>query len=161
MQHMTWHDRVVAHPHSLYFPFHCSIGKRFVTTLAKLFEGLRERRWNVELALIYPAAILRKNPGSFKAAKIKQRIKQRMDLWDDRKIEALVTQIETAAIQSVGRGVRERDEETAERAFNTKVLNGGIRSAVRNLTNREGGSRPTRRHVLQDWLASLGALVVW
>ena len=134
-QHMTWHDRVIAHPHSLYFPPHCAIGKRFVTTLATLFQGVRERKWNVEFALIFPAVILRKNPGSFKAAKIKQRIEQRLDLWDGGEIEALVTQIETAAIQSAGRGVRERDEETAARAFNTKVLNGGIRSAVRNLTN--------------------------
>ena len=37
---------------------------------------MRERRWNSELPLIYPAVILRKNPGSFKAAKIKQKIEQ-------------------------------------------------------------------------------------
>ena len=103
-----------------------------------LFEGVRDRKWNAELPLIYPAVILRKNPGSFKAAKIKQRIQQRMDLWDEGSIEALVTQIETAAVQSAGRGMRKRDKETAARAFNSKVLNGNIRSAVRNLTNQEG-----------------------
>ena len=58
-----------------------------------------------------------------------------MDLWDKGSIEALVTQIKTAAVQSAGRGMRKRDEETAAWAFNSKVLNGNIRSAVRNLTN--------------------------
>ena len=60
-------------------------------------------------------------------------------MWDAGHIEALVTEIEAAAIQSAGKGQRRRDEETAARTFNAKVLNGSIRSAVRNLTSREGG----------------------
>ena len=44
------------------------------------------------------------------------------------------------AVQNVGKGAQERDEETASRAwFNLKVLNGSTRSAVRNITNQEGG----------------------
>ena len=138
-QHQRWMGRVFAQPHPLYHPPRCAIGNRFIAMLARLFEGVRARRWNSELPLIFAAVILRKNPGHFRAAKIKQRIQQRLDLWEEGKIEALVTQVKTAAVQSAGTGGRERDEETAARAFNSKVCNRNIRSAVRNFTAPSGG----------------------
>ena len=79
-QHQTWIDRVFVHPHSLYHPSRCAIGNRFITILAQLFEGVRLQKWNSELPMIFAAVILRKNPGAFQAAKIKQRIQQRLDL---------------------------------------------------------------------------------
>ena len=85
-QHQTWMDRIFAHPHSLYHPPRCAIGNRFIEMLARLFEGVRLRKWNSELPMIFAAVILRKDPGAFVAAKIKQRIKQRLDLWEEGKL---------------------------------------------------------------------------
>ena len=56
--HMEWFDRVVAHPHRLYLPPRCNVGKRFISKLAELMRGVMERRWNSELPLIFAAAIL-------------------------------------------------------------------------------------------------------
>ena len=75
-RHKAWFDRVVAHPHKLYFPPHCRIGKEFVSTLAGLLRGVRQRKWNSELPMIFAACILRRNHGTFEARKIKQRIAQ-------------------------------------------------------------------------------------
>ena len=54
-QHQTWMDRVFAHPHSLYYPPRCAIGKRFIEMLALLFEGVRLRKWNSELPMRSPS----------------------------------------------------------------------------------------------------------
>ena len=133
-------DRVVAHPHRLYFPPRCAVGKRVVKTFADLLRGVRERKWNSEVPMIFLACILRRNLGDFKAAKIKRRINQRLDLWDEGKVSTLVSDIESAALMGAGAvGERGADEEKAARAFNSNVLDGRVRSAVRNLTARTGG----------------------
>ncbi len=75
-QHMAWFDQVVAHPHRLYFPPNCAIGKRFVDQYEKLWAGVLERKWNSEFPEIFAACILRRRPGIFKAKRIKQRIEQ-------------------------------------------------------------------------------------
>ena len=81
----------------MYFPPHNKAGKDFVSMQAGLWRGVRERKWNSELALIFPACILRRSPGIFETAKIKQRVEQRLKLWKEGRIEALVAQIEGEA----------------------------------------------------------------
>ena len=48
-------------------------------------------------------------------------------------------QIETAARMSAGMGSGESSEEKTARSFNSAVLDGNLRAAVRRLTTREGG----------------------
>ena len=77
------------------------------------------------------------NVGQFN--KIKQRIAQRLDLWENGKVEALVSQVESAAIWSARKRRSKADEESEARRFNSLVLAGRLCTAVRNLTSREGG----------------------
>ena len=58
--------------------------------LAGLFWGVITQKFNSEYLLIFAACILCRNQGTFKAAKIKQRITQRLDLWEEGKEELLV-----------------------------------------------------------------------
>ena len=138
-RHIQWFDRVVAHNHPLWRPPKNAVGKEFINILSGLWEGVIQRRWNAEFPMIFCACILRVEPGTVATRKIKQRIKQRLDLWKEGRQEALVSQIETAAWRSAGRGRRRKDEESEARSFNSKVLSGKLRAAVRNLTAREGG----------------------
>ena len=138
-QHTQWFDRVVAHPHKLYFPPRCKVGKKFISLFAGLLRGVIDRRWNSEYPMVFAACILRRNPGTFKAAQIKKRISQRLELWEDGREEALVCQIETAARMSAGGGREPSTEEKTARSFNSTVLDGNLRAAVRRLTAREGG----------------------
>ena len=57
-QHIKWFDLVVAHPHKLYFPPRCKVGKKFVSMLAGLLRGVIDRRWNSKYPLIFAACIL-------------------------------------------------------------------------------------------------------
>ena len=66
--------------------------------LAGILRGVITRKFNSEYPLIFAACVLRKNRGTFKAAKIKQRITQRLDLWEEGKEEALVAHIEADAL---------------------------------------------------------------
>ena len=138
-RHMDWLDRVGAHGHNLIHPRRCAVRKQFVSTLAKFFRGVLERKWNSELALIYAACILRRSHGTYTAKGCKCQCATRMALWDDGRIEALFTQIETAAIHSAGQRRSELDGERTGRVYNSTVLDGNIRSAVRRLTARSGG----------------------
>ena len=86
-KHIKWFDLVVAHPHKLYFPPRCKVGKKFISMLAGLLRGVIDRRWNSEYPLIFAACILRRNQGTFKAAQIKKRIAQRLALWEEGRSE--------------------------------------------------------------------------
>ncbi len=45
------YNRVVAHPHPMYNPPKGGVGHRVVSTMAREFTGVRERKWNSERAL--------------------------------------------------------------------------------------------------------------
>ena len=143
--HMEWFDRVVAHPHRLYLPPRCNVGKRFISKFAALMRGVIDQRWNSELPLVFDAAILCCNVGTIKAAQIKKRVEQRLDLWEEGRIESLVCQIETAARISGGGSTKPKSEERTARDYNSAVLDGNLRAAVRRITARDGGGvmKPT------------------
>ena len=61
-----------------------------------------------------------------------------MKLWSEGKVAALVHDFEVE-VALRGSPSRKQDEDAAFRAFNTRVLNGQIRSTVCLLTAREGG----------------------
>ena len=87
----------------------------------------------------FSACILRRSTGIVGARKIKQRISQRLDLWREGRIEALVSQIESKAKTAAGGKRGERNKERAVKAFDSAVLDGKVRSVVRRLTERKGG----------------------
>jgi hypothetical protein len=61
-----------------------------------------------------------------------------MDLWDQVFFGALVDDTEAEALGKPAAS-RVPDDETRAKAYNTQVLSGRIRSAIRTLTRREGG----------------------
>ena len=114
------------------------VGRRFIATLAAEFQGIQDRKWNSERPLIFPAVILLTCPDVRWAKDIRQRILQRLDLWDQGKYLALVQNLELE-ISKRRVGNFPTDDDTLFRAFNARVQSGRLRSAVRYLTNRDGG----------------------
>ena len=114
------------------------LGRRFVRTLSDEFRGVRERRWNSERPLVFAGVILRSAQDVRKAPDIRRRIVQRLDLWDAKRFDALVSDTEAEG-RSVRQGERTEDEERDARAFQATVMDGRLREAVRHLTNRSGG----------------------
>ena len=114
------------------------VGRRFVATVACLLRDVRLRKHNSERVIIFVAVVLQTRHGVRAAKDIRRLIETRMNLWDEGKEAAMVEDIETECLSKIG-SPRERDAETEARAFNTRVMSGRIRSAVRTLTAREGG----------------------
>lgn len=140
-RHIYWFDHVVAHSPQ---------PQRLLFELWRQWRGVLDRRWNSKLPLIFPACILRVNPGAVETKNIKQRISQRLEE------EALVSQIKSAAIWSARRSRSKPDEESKACRFNSLVLTRKLRSAVRNLTYREGGGV----HAASDTCTKTGKNIV-
>jgi hypothetical protein len=114
------------------------VGRRFINILASEFSSVQARTWNSERPLVFVAAVFQTTPGVKRARDIRKRLTHRMDLWYEGKFIALIDDTETE-VQSRHGPHPVPDEETLARAFNEKVLRGRLRSAVRNLTNRDQG----------------------
>ncbi len=87
------YNRVVSHPHPMYYLPKGSIGQQVIATLAREFRGMRERKWNSERALIFAACVLRKSPGVICARDIKRRVERRFTLWIGGQYNSLVQDI--------------------------------------------------------------------
>ena len=130
---------MVAYPHPMYNPPKGRVGHRVVSAMAREFTGVRERKWNSERALIFAACVLRKSPGVIRARDIKRWVERRLTLWIDGSYDALVQDIVGEAMRGVGGGRGTIDEDLVARKYNSMVLDGKLRAAVRFATERDGG----------------------
>ncbi len=130
---------MVAHPHPMYNPPKEGAGHRVVSMMAREFTGVRERKWNSECALIFAACVLQKSPGVIRARDIKRRLERRLTLWIGGNYNALVQDIVGKAIRGVGGGRGTINKDLVARKFNSMVLDGKLRAAVRFTTDRNGG----------------------
>ena len=89
---------MVAHPHKLYFPPQGQVGKQVVATYARELKGICERRWNSERPLVFLTCILRCYPGCARSNDIKQRVENRLHLWEEEKYHALVQDVTSLAL---------------------------------------------------------------
>ena len=132
------HRAVCAHPHRMYEPPKGKVGLRFVSQLAKEFEGVRARKHNSERPLIFPAVILFRNPRITKSCDIRRRIERRLDLWDEGHYSALVADCVEEALRNSGSG-KSAGFDAKARRYNNLVVEGKLRQAVRGVTDRNGG----------------------
>ncbi len=130
---------MVAHPHPMYNPPKGGLGHWVVSTLAKEFGGVREWKWNSECALIFAACVIRKSPGVIRSCNIKCRVECRLQLWTDGHYDALVQDIIGEAMRGAGSSRGMADKDIIARKYNSMVLDGKLRAAVRFATDRGGG----------------------
>ena len=133
------YDAVVANAHRLYSPPNGAIGKDVISQFAKELKAVRKRECNSERPLCFLAVVLARRPGLTKSAGIKRRVKNRLALWQEGKFDALVQDTTNLALARAGGTRRVASDESKARSFNTSVLDGNLRKAVRNLTGGECG----------------------
>ena len=115
------------------------VGRLFIRKLAQIFKGTRERKWNSERLIIFPAVILYKSAGVTASKDIRAKIKSRLKLWDEGRYNVLLEDLEVETrLRREPR--REKTADEKDRDFNTRVLSGHLRSAVRGITMRDGGN---------------------
>ena len=115
------------------------IGRRFITLLTREFEQVRHRQFNSERPLIFAAVILQKSRRVTRAADIRRRLDERMDEWEKGNHNALFDDMADELRRTVWGPAQQESEDDALRRFNSSVLHGYLRKAVRGLTNRDGG----------------------
>ena len=123
-------------------PYHVpkgTVGRRFIAKVAELLRDVRLRRCNSEQLIVFVAVVLQTSHGVRAAKDIRRVIDTRMDLWQQGKAAAMVESLERATAANIARRPAMPTEDTEARAFNARVLNGELRTAVRVLTSRDGG----------------------
>eukprot|EP00956_Cyclotella_meneghiniana_P031787 scaffold84827_cov23-Cyclotella_meneghiniana.AAC.1 len=121
---------------------------KIVEFFANELQGVRKREWNSERAMIFIPCILNRKSGVRAASSITKTIARRIDLWKAGRFAELV---EEAVVEArVGVAGRKPDEwnredgvsESVANTFNSMVLDGKLRAAVRFATERgTGGPR--------------------
>jgi len=106
-----------------------------------LFLDVREGRCNSEKMLLYAPCILCRIGNGKKAPEIKQLIESRLNAWDKGNYNALIKDIEDAAMEEGLWPARSGgfELELAGRRYNSMVLDGKISKAVRTVTNAVPG----------------------
>ena len=128
------------HPNRTYLPPRNRRGEAPCQDVCGALEGSQGKAVKLRTANDFSACILRVQPGTVETKKIMQRISQCLDLWEEGRIEALVSDVESTAVASTTKSRRAKDKESEARCFHFSVLAGKLRSAVRALTARTGGS---------------------
>ena len=91
--------------------------------------------------------ILQKENKVIKSADIRRCVIRRIKLWEEDKLEELIQEAELCE-RKLGKSMGENmSDDTADKVFNTLILQGKIREATRFITQRGGKNRyfKTRR----------------
>ena len=106
--------------------------------LASEFNGVRARKWNSERPIIFAPIILRKTTGVYKARDIRTRITRRLNEWEKGNHAALVADTIDEALSNIkSKTIPPEESEVRARVFNSLLLSGRVREAVRYSTNRD------------------------
>ena len=127
MQSASWHSTPLG-----------EVGRRFTAVLAAEWRGLLDRKWNSERPLIFAHVVLTKTLGTHKTREIQASIDRRLDLRERGIHSGLVGDalVEGRAREGCSKRHVEEEEDCLVRSFNSTVLLGKLRQAVRWDTDR-------------------------
>ncbi len=127
--------QLISYHHPLYTPPQSKLGRDIVKTLAEEFQGVRERKWNSEKALLFPIIILRKPHKKLTSQEIKQRLHFRLNQWKLGNFIALATDTIMEAFQYHDSKSPTLTIDEKLEIFNHLVYHGKLREALQFLTN--------------------------
>ena len=136
--HRDWYMQVIGTKLWLWDLPNTGDGNLFLDILNKLFKDVIARKCNMELPLLFIACILHKKRGTSGYQQIKALIRTRLELWQQDKVGLAPYVLEAHKNSGTGGAVRD-DQESRARSYNSKVNEGRLSAAVRNLTNRNKG----------------------
>ena len=134
-----YHRRLVTLTPQLYTCPGKAAGKEFIHQLCEEFNGVLERKWNSERPLVFCLAMLQKKPGITQSSDIQKCLKHRLEEWKSDKHKALVETTERLMLAAMKNSQGGTTQEERLKKYNQLMLLGNPRSAVRYLTDREGG----------------------
>eukprot|EP00957_Ditylum_brightwellii_P023109 1743243-Ditylum_brightwellii.AAC.1 len=140
---VTWQRRwrkIISRPTNWYNVPSGPVGRRFATILTVEFAGVRDQHWNSEQVIVFIAVVLQTTPDTRWSRDIRAQISRCMDLWEEGLHARLVDDMVASAMELEGRQpTPEGEEERRARQFNSTVLSGRLRQAVRRATAQDQG----------------------
>jgi hypothetical protein len=137
---MQYWKTLIPYPPKQYKLPRGKVGCLFVEILAKEVDLLNEDKEDSERLIVFILVILQRTKTITKAADIRARIELRLNNWLDGKYKMLVETAERDMATSLKSVQRNMNSEQRNKIFNTKLLKGEVRAAVRFLCdNNKGG----------------------
>ena len=115
-----------------------NVGARFVNILAEEIEKCNSKQQPSEREFIFSALVLQRNKMIRKARDVRPLLMRRMDMWEDGQLKELLHEAQRCDRQLIS-SLSPMTSEQVERTFARLMLEGRVRSAVRLLTERNGG----------------------
>jgi hypothetical protein len=113
-----------------------SVGRKFVGILANEIDLLASAINKSERCSMFGRLILQKENKVRKSADIRRCVIRRIKLWEEDKLEELIQEAELCE-RKLGKSMGENmSDDTADKVFNTLILQGKIREATRFITQR-------------------------
>ncbi len=135
------HWAVYVHPHKMYESPKVNVKIRFISQLAKEFEGVHTQKHNSKCPLIFPAVIIYENHWVTNACNIWWQIERWLDLWDDRDFSAFVVNCMVEALWNLG-WVKATGIDAKAQRYNNLVIEGKLWQAVSGSCNGGGNLLP-------------------
>jgi hypothetical protein len=139
----SWQDywkRLIVFPGQTYNLPKVKVGKRFLFTLASILDGLITRKWNSEVFLVFCMVVLQRGDATIRSARaIRDRLTWRLDSWDRGAIDMLVQNTVLSMQTKLSKRQDGQSPERRARVFQSNMLKGDVRGAVKYLTETEKG----------------------
>ncbi len=139
----TWQRRFDAIVPIHTWQYHLSSGaisQHFLKTLVEEWKGMLDRKWNAEHLLTFSLVVLQCTPGVSHSSDIRTHIRDRIKLWHSGTyFDALVSNTVSEVTSHTTGPPKPQSEDSRHRTFNSTVLSGQLRKAIRHLTNRDSG----------------------
>ena len=134
-----FYKRLIPLPPSHYNVPRAGVGKDFVNTLSSIMNDVIDRKCNMEKFLTFQMVILQRIPAVKTMSDVRRRLKWRLDLWKSKQYTVLVEDTIRSMEASLSKARGSTTPAQRAKAFDAKVKRGKLRSAVRYITDREGG----------------------
>ena len=117
---------------------HGNAGKRFLNILSEMIERCTAGRKTSEREFIFTALVLQLDKTVRKAKDIRPLLSRRMDMWEAASLSVLLQEAQRYD-KHLMLGTNPMSPEQLERMFNRLMMEGRVRSAVRDVTDCTGG----------------------
>lgn len=137
-----WQDRyhrLIMHPLNIHDLLSGPAGRSFIKSLCAEINGVISRSWNFERVLCFISTILQQSPDIKSTPSIRNRIKSRLQDWNDNKHNILVSSAVLCAEALMKRKWKQLSAEERAKIFTSLLNRGKIKEAIRFICDRETG----------------------
>jgi hypothetical protein len=133
----NYHRRLIVYQGKQYDAPKGSVGNRFIMKLSEIIAGIKSRKFNSEVLMVYIMVILQRTKDVKGSGDIRRRLTRRMNDWEEGKFLMLVQETERDMKAHLTANRKGTTSEQRAKQFHSQMLRGNVRGAVRLLIETE------------------------